>query len=429
MRSFFSLALLSFSLLSAEESANALVEEPLVGVSANPGAVNLFAGTGALGRALSFKEDSPIRLGGLWIGDTNYLLSGGLKPKSFASNSLFQLNLAVDIEKLIPGGLFGVEFLQFNGNNTNVKAGAVQGYNNITGLPPLHRSELYQLWYRQKLFNEKLILRIGKTVTTDDFNNVLRPVGFAEEHIVTPSTSSLIYTPMFVNPTLIGASPGYYNSAYGITAKIAPVKASYLSYGIYDGNLARGKQTGIRGPEFNRYRFQIAETGVTWCFADKRLPGTLAAGVWHQSGKLSAINSTTGLPIIENGTGGFYLFGTQRLWLRNSGKDKSSIAGFFQYGNNHSKTMRMDRFIGAGLTFFGLTPYRPDDSFGVGLARSRLNKNTFPRKKELMLQGYYQAHLFAASYFQLTFSYIPKPGASKQIPHTWAATGSIIVLF
>jgi hypothetical protein len=53
------------------------------------------------------------------------------------------VDLSLDLEKLlgIPGAQFGVEFLQFNGENTNGQAGVVTGYNNLPGPPPLDRSE------------------------------------------------------------------------------------------------------------------------------------------------------------------------------------------------------------------------------------------------------------------------------------------------
>src|SRR4051794_6819528 len=42
-----------------------------VPTSGNPAAVDIIAGTGALGRLLGLGEDSGIRLGGLWIGDAS----------------------------------------------------------------------------------------------------------------------------------------------------------------------------------------------------------------------------------------------------------------------------------------------------------------------------------------------------------------------
>jgi porin len=69
-----------------------------------------------------------------------------------------------------------VALLQFDGQPTNRQAGIITGYNSLTGAPPLDRTELYELWWRQSFFSDQLVLRIGKTVPTYDFGNVVRPV-------------------------------------------------------------------------------------------------------------------------------------------------------------------------------------------------------------------------------------------------------------
>ena len=211
-------------------------------ISSNPAAVNIIAGTGALGRALGLDKESGIRLGGIWVGDTSGILSGGQNPGSWAFNSLTILDLNLDADKLIglKGGSFGTEFLQFTGQNTNGLAGAFPGFDSIEAGPPFNRNELYQLWYRQSLFDDKLIFRIGKSVPTFDFNNVVRPVPVGDPAAAIPAVTALAYTPIFVNPTMLGVIPGYYNSATGITTTFAPIESIYLNYGFYDGNVASG---------------------------------------------------------------------------------------------------------------------------------------------------------------------------------------------
>ena len=127
---------------------------------------------------------------------------------------------------------------------------------------PLYRSELYQLWWRQEFFDRKFILRLGKVAPTDDFNNVLRPVPVQDQHLAIPAVSGLLYTPVFINPTLLGAMPGYYNTAYGITATFTPMRNLYLSYGLYDGNIANHVQTGLaRRPKLQRLLFPRRRSG------------------------------------------------------------------------------------------------------------------------------------------------------------------------
>lgn len=393
-------------------------------ISSNPGAENIETGTGALGEKLGISRDSGVRLGALVIEDLNYLFAGGLRPKKWSGNSLLFLNLSLDTEQAgwWEGGKFAIEYFQLNGRQTNKEAGTVQGYNSLIGTPPLDRSSLYQLWFRQEFFNKKLIVRIGKQIPNFDFNNVLKPLRLGNQQLSISATSGLIYTPIYVNSTLLGVLPGYYNTAYGLLITYAPTETFYLNYGLYDGNMARGKQTGLRGPQFNAYRFQITEIGYAWGL--KSFPGNIGVGAWNQSGKLTTSNG-----IKEHGAEGVYLFGTQRLWWRHPDEDSSGLIGIVQAGINNSKTLPMNQYAGAALTFLGLIPNRKDDSFGFGLALSRLNRRLFTRKNEWILQGYYQANLFENAYLVSAFSYIPVPGASEHLKAAYAGTVRIILLF
>jgi len=402
-----------------------------IGIGGNPGAVNATTGTAELEKYLldlaGIKDDHGVRIGGLWIGNTNWLMSGGAEPGKVSWDSLFIADLLVDMEKLTgwwKGALFGAEFLRFDGQRTNEQAGSIQGYNGLPGAEPLDRSELYQLWIRQELFDGKFIVRLGKSLPSADFGNVLRPVPLAEQRLFIPAVSGLLYTPVFKNPTLFGTMPSYYNSACGVTLTLAPVKWWYLNYGFYDGNVARGIQTGTTGPHFNGYYFTIAETGFSWRLGEDHLPGKIGAGFWYQTGQLTTLSG-----ISENGTSGFYLFGSQRLWYRNPETDNSGISMFFQFGTNDSETRPVNHYFGTGLTAFGLVPNRPEDSMGCGVSWAWLNPNIFQRSRELMFQGYYQAHLIGHTYLEPAISYIPTPGASPDLDGAWATTVQVTILF
>src|SRR5262245_35074971 len=49
-------------------------------ISGNPGATNITIGTGWLGRTLGFDRESGVYLGGAWIGNANWQMSGGRRP-------------------------------------------------------------------------------------------------------------------------------------------------------------------------------------------------------------------------------------------------------------------------------------------------------------------------------------------------------------
>jgi porin len=395
-------------------------------ISGNLAAVNIVTGTGRLGRALGFDPDSGVRIGGVWVGNANYLLAGGEKPGQASYNSLLVTDLNLDFARLagVPGGQFDAQFLQFNGQPTNTQAGTVTGFNGLVGQAPLVRSELYQLWWRQSLFEEKLVVRVGKSVPTYDFNNVARPVRTRDESLMIPAVTGLIYTPVFKNPTLIGAMPGYYNSAYGITTTLAPNDRLYLSYGAYDGSGVE-RQTGLSAaPRFDGHYFHIAEAGYAWVLGEGTLPGGIAAGGWHQTGKLKGPDN-----IAEDGTSGFYTFGSQRLWDQHPGVDPSGISGFYQFGINDSRTLIASRYFGIGATGFGLIPGRPADTIGIGLAWSRLNRAYGFRDTEAILAVYYQAKLVDDIFAQPVLTYVPNPGATPRHKPVTAVTVQTTILF
>jgi len=399
-------------------------------IAANPAAVDIVAGSGWLGQKLGIQPDSGMFLGGLWVGNGNYLFSGGASPATWSFNSLFVANLTLDLAKLarIPGAEFDVEFLNFAGQPSNQEAGTVTGYNGLPGPPPLTRSELYELWWRQSLFDDELIVRVGKSVPTYDFNNVSRALKTTAEGLQIPAVTSLIYTPIFVNPTILGNLPGYYNSAYGVTTTVAPNKNLYLSDGIYDGDLALGDQTGLWAtPHFNGYYFNIVELGGGWVLGSNKFPGKAGIGAWDQTGTLTLVSNTAA--ISQTGTRGLYTFGSQRLWNASADPAGGSISGFFQFGTNDSRSMLAHEYFGVGLTGFNLIPRRPADSIGGGLAWSWLNKNLGFRSDETLIQFYYQAQIINDVYLQPVFTYVPNPGANPDLKPAAIVTVQTTVLF
>jgi porin len=214
-------------------------------------------------------------------------------------------------------------------------------------------------------------MRIGRSTPSADFNNVLRPVTFTDSNENIPAVSGLLYATLFSNGSLLGALPGYYNSGNGVTINFTPTKSFYLNLGVYDGNNARREQTGLLPPQFNGYYFNIGEIGTNWTIGEGHHPGQFGVGLWRQTGVLTAPGAT------EDGTGGVYLFGSQRLAHGvNDRVPSSAITAFYQFGVNDSQTLPINQYYGAGITGFGLVGGRDRDSMGLGAALSRLNRTS-----------------------------------------------------
>jgi porin len=421
-------ALCGTSLLAGTAVAQPTPDQPdLASITGNPAATTFSTGTGQLGRWLGLRDEWGLRLGGVWLADTNLVAAGGVHPGSATNNSALFVGFGIDAEKLVDwrGAAFGFQFLQFNGGDTNADAGTITGYNGITGPLPHNRSELFEAWYEQALIKDVLKVRIGRSTPSADFNNVTRPVAFDDSTQNIPSVSGLLYTTIFANGSMLGILPGYYNPGDGITVNFTPTNRFYVNVGAYDGNLARGIQTGLVGPQFNGYYTMIAEMGFDWVLGEGRHPGQFGIGLWRHTGQLSAPGGLT-----QDSTGGFYLFGSQRLAFGlNDRVRASSISAFYQFGVNDSQTLPINKYYGAGLTAFGLIGDRERDSMGVGIGVSRTNPNLFVRPTEVILQAYYQAHLFAAIFLQPAISYIPTPGAVASAPGALTTTMRLTVLF
>ncbi|SMF93827.1 porin [Methylomagnum ishizawai] len=404
-----------------------LEDQDPTSISGNPGADNILTGTGWLGQQLGLAEDSGVRLGGLWVGNADIQMSGRLSG-SASFNSLGIIDLLLDMKTLagIHGGTFSATFLQFDGQPSNGRAGVLTGYNGLTGVAPLNRSELYEMWWRQTLFDEHLIVRVGKSVPTFDFNNVSRRLPIPDEKPFVAAVSGLLFTPIFVNPSVLGVLPGYYNSAWGMTVTATPSAHGYLSYGIYDGSLARGRQTGTHAwPTFDSYYFNIGEAGISW---DGRYPGKAAVGGWGQSGWMGAS------PHRESGAQGVFATATNRLLNLNVEEGTTGVLlGYVQYGINNSKTMLANQYVGFGVTGINLLPSRPKDSMGLGLGVSWLNNPPRGGETEILTQMYYQAHVVGDIFFQPTFTYVPNPGKPTndggQYPAATSMIFQIVTLF
>ena len=161
------------------------------GIAGNPGAVDVEPGTGALGQFLGFGPDSGVRLGGVVVSNGNALAAGGKDPGTASFNNLAVIGGDANLDKLaqIPGATLGVSVLRFDGQRTNQQFGAVTGYNSLSGAPPLDRTELYELWWRQSLFADSVVVRFGKLVPTNDFDNVVRPVPVQDPSLKIPTVS------------------------------------------------------------------------------------------------------------------------------------------------------------------------------------------------------------------------------------------------
>lgn len=411
--------------------------------SGNPAASDSIVGTGELGKWLGLGEDSPVRIGGIFLGNITQQISGGTDSGTTSFNGSAILGLGIDLEKAMawPGAFFEVEVLQFNGQPVNQTAGSVQGINSLEATSPLSRTELYQLWLNQTFNDGRISFRVGKLIPSMNFGSVVRPLITQTNPQLFPSTTSLMYTPVFVSPSMLGFIPGYYNSAFGIYGSWNSWGTSfengtdahgwYVQAGLYDGRGAQGVQTGLVGPDFSGALFEVIEVGGAW----SQFPGisnlgvgSLAVGAWHQSGPLTAPGGAT-----EAGTGGIYGYLVQKLGTFRDDPNINGVMGFLQGGWNNSSTAIMNASVGFGLTFIAPFADRPLDSYGLGFSWAELNDSPAAgygfNSYETMIQFYGQYHLFSNYFLQPVITILPTPGIKGATSPSISAALQLVVPF
>jgi porin len=352
-------------------------------------------------------------------------LSGGLVP-GWTGDNLTIVDVSIDTAEALgwENGLIGSELLYYSGGPVNANAGTVMGYNSLDdGIH--HRAELYTLWYLHQFLDNRLLVRIGKSITTYDFNNVVVGSSFADPAYNIAAVSALILTPLYISPTQLGVVPGYFNSATGVVTTLIPMEGTYVKYGLYDGNLAAGRQVGTEGPRFNGYMLHIAEVGASWRLGDDKLPGKIGTGYWSQTGVLQAASG----PV--EGAQGIYLFGSQRLYYENPGETNEGLSLYYQFAGTNTPFVETHRYFGFGLTYIGPLPGRDNDSVGWGLAYGKMNDDPALDlgADEVILSWYYQWMVGPNCFLQPNITYIPNPAAAPDIDSALPVTLRAILLF
>lgn len=387
----------------------------LPNVTGNPLNEFLFIGTGEMGQWLGLSTDSPWRIGGVAVGNGTAQFTGGTDPNALNWAGFVTLSVGLDLEKAVgwKGAKVGVAGLQYNIQPVNGVAGSVQGINSTASVSPNSRTELYNYLYTQNLLDDQLQIVVGKLIPTITFGNVAKPDPTAQwGSTLVPTLTGLIYTPIFVVPTMLGRIPGYPDSALGVEGTVAPKVFgghAYLSAGVYDGRMgAYGTATGLVSPSLSGPLFSIAEFGGSWRVGPEQAPGQAAFGVWHQGGPLRAGTLT------ESSATGIYAQMSQRLATFRPGQDSSGVNAFLQAGWSPSTTNLINASVGGGVTVWGPFASRPRDSYGIGVSWAQPNDRPAAgygfNANELMIQAYAQFHIVGNLFLEPVVTALPQVG-------------------
>jgi len=439
-----------------------LVEQP---VNAGAAAATPATSSGPFG-FLSTAPRSANLLGDMWglrpflskygmtltITETSEVLgnvSGGQR-QGFEYDGLTTATLQMDTQRAFgwAGGLFDVSALQIHGRNLSAdNLGTLQ---TASGIEADRATRLWELWYQQKLFDDKVDIKIGQQSLDQEF-------------MVTQNGLLFVNT-MFGWPTLPsydmpGGGPAYPLSDLGVRGRVHLSESFTLLAGVFSGNPAPGRSgdpqmLNASGTSFpiNDGALLIAElqfaypSSGTLVKADESDPlaRTYKIGMWVDTGRFDDLRvDNTGLSLADPASSGvaathrgdYAIYGVvdQMIYRFQDDPDRN-INVFLRPMFTPQQDRNLISFsLNAGVTmhepFFG----RDDDTFGLGVNFTRVsnsatgldqitafyNPGVFSpvRHTETVLEATYQYQVMPWWQIQPDIQYVFNPGGGVVNPN------------
>jgi porin len=360
--------------------------------------------------------------------------SGG-QEQGFTTANNVGLDLNFDLKKLcdFEGGSFLLSMsYRFGGSLSANYIHNVFTVQQVFGGETFH---LINLAYLQKLFEDRVELRIGRIGAGDDF-------------LVSPYDYVFVQNSFDGNPVgIFFNSPGmtaYPNDTWGALVKVRPTVSTYIMGGVYNGdpsirdNSNHGVDFSMDGPLFAIAEIAYQPNSLP---GDRGLIGNYKAGFWYDNSLFSDFNTGE----FERGNWGFYtLFDQVLVRFGEQGSHRGlGIAGSFLVSPDQSIS-RMPYFLTAALVTRGIFPLRPRDIIGLGVVyghfsndlqnsqerAQRSGSNLGVQSHETVLELTYRlALLKSALYVQPDLQYVFRPSGTGQIADALVLGAQVAVNF
>jgi porin len=354
-----------------------------------------------------------LQVAGITVGATLLLegfrnFQGGIDTAHAVGATTFDLNLALDTDKLLHwhGGEFYVDMEDHAFRNPSTAlVGDLQIFDKQNSPPYL---QIFEMWYQQKLFDDKIRVKIGKVDANTEFSVIDNGLAFI-------GSSTQVSPTIFMFPTTPDPMPS-------VNVFFTPNESYYASFGAYYAN--RSDRFGdlvddpakIQPTAFGT--FLIGETGLKWhAVPILGQAGNLKVGAWGHTGTFTRFDGAQ-----QDGTYGYYAILNQTIWQPKGEPDNGrGVRTFLEYGGTESDINPIDRHIGGGITWTGPIDARTNDIIGFSPQYAHITPQAgLPHPYELALETFYQWKLSPWAFVQPDLQYIVHPGGTH--PNALVAT-------
>lgn len=339
-----------------------------------------------------------ISIGANWVMEGFQNFMGGKRSNSPVAASTLDVNLAFSTQPAlgIRGGEFYVDIEDHAGRNpSQVLVGDVQVFDKLNYSPYL---QIFELWYQQRLFDDRLRIKVGKVDANTEFSVITDGLEFI-------SSSTQVSPTVFVFPTTPDPMPS-------VDIFFTPHDPLYASFGAFYSNSA-SRYLDITGTPYaiqptRNGAFLIGETGLVW----RMIPvlgasGDFRVGAWGQTGTYQRFDGTT-----QAGTDGVYAILDQTLLKPPSGGERiPGLAMFLEYGQTDPNVTAVYQHVGGGLVANGSWWGRPRDDVGLSPQLARMSyRMKSPESYELAIETFYNLSVAPHFAVQPDVQYIVNPG-------------------
>jgi porin len=371
------------------------------GIEAEP-ATDFEASGHLLGDLFGFRRqlaDRGISIDPLFTADFASNFHGGNNTNGSAFLHLFNLYFTVNTEPLFghPGGTFFADLLTQNGQSPSDEAG---DYALVDELDYGGRTQVSEIWFEQKLLDDKLRIKLGKIDADTEFAYAENSFDF--------SNGGLNYA--FPN-TQFNFMPTAPDPGFGGVAFVYPSQYFYSGAGIFDGALVEG-YAGDYGPStlFGSPAdlYLASEVGVRFGVNDN--PWRIGVGAVHHTGTFTEFDGGT-----DDGNTGFYIVLDATIWKENPGdeEDKQGLGTFLGYNTADSEITEIDQHFTGGLAWTGAIPGRDNDVTGIGASYAHFAGGAgFEDTGELVVEAFYKFSITEFLSVKADLQYIKDPGGA-----------------
>jgi porin len=379
-----------------------------------------------------------LNFGAIWIGDNIGNATGGV-ARGAIHFGRFDLSVDADLEKLV--GWTGLKFYAntYHLYGRGLSRNYIHNLATISEIEALPESRLYNAWFEQSFFNNRLSIKAGQQPADVEF--------FDSE------TDDLFINGTFGWPAikatnLPAGGPAPPIAVPGIRVKAQVADKITLFAAVFNGSAAAPGEGDPQLRDNHGLAFRVNDP--PWYIGQVRfdydlnvggrtLPGNFTPGAWKHTGYFDSQRFTaqglsiadpdgSGVPAKLRGNYGIFAVVEQVLYRPPSVTENSvsaSLPGITAFGRiAYSPPDRnlIDLYVDGGIGFVGFTPGRPLDRFGIAAAYMRISNtartldidtqffNGLPspvRSNETLIEMIYEAHVkpgwLLAPYFQYVF--------------------------